>query len=395
MAETGGTAEGDTLVGIERLIGGSGDDSLVGAVSLEGGEGDDVLVGAAGVDNRYVALDGSDRIVDDGGTDDELAYDDGDHLYLWFSRRGSNLIISNLRTGGEVTIDDFLASGAAPSALGAGAIERISAGQVVFNVDPTKSPALSPRWLPQQRRSARYRAVICRMPSQRRLHIPMPGIWRGRRADTLILPSNSGPYRVDLTDGSETIDPGVSRGVDLTLVRIVRGSSAGDTLVGNDQSNSLAGGGGNDYLIGGVGADTLDGGGGVDTVSYQDSGAAVTISLESMDGQLGGDAEGDVLVGVEAVVGSAGEDFISAETITDDVSLFGGDGNDTLQGGGGASMLEGGEGNDSLGGGFANDRLVGGAGDDTLRGGGGADNLLGGAGLDVLSYGGDVASVSV
>ncbi|MFO0749352.1 MAG: calcium-binding protein [Myxococcota bacterium] len=77
------------------------------------------------------------------------------------------------------------------------------------------------------------------------------------------------------------------------------------------------------------------------------------------------------------------------------VTVFGGDGNDTLSGGTGADALYGGAGNDTLRGAIdaagdtASDTLDGGDGDDLLDAGSasnGADSFVGGAGTDEVSY---------
>ncbi len=68
--------------------------------------------------------------------------------------------------------------------------------------------------------------------------------------------------------------------------------------------------------------------------------------------------------------------------------IFGGEGNDWVQGGAQASVIFGGRGNDVLRGGRANDVLVGGSGNDRLFGNEGNDRLIGGDGNDSL-YGGD------
>jgi hypothetical protein len=57
--------------------------------------------------------------------------------------------------------------------------------------------------------------------------------------------------------------------------------------------------------------------------------------------------------------------------------LFGGAGNDHLQGGGGNDVLRGGAGNDNLDGGRGNDILIGGAGNDTLKAGSGKTLVYG------------------
>ena len=66
--------------------------------------------------------------------------------------------------------------------------------------------------------------------------------------------------------------------------------------------------------------------------------------------------------------------------------LFGGAGNDTIDGYHGNDLLDGGEGNDNLNGGNGIDVLRGGAGDDTMSvAGSGADAIDGGSGSDILS----------
>jgi VCBS repeat-containing protein len=67
--------------------------------------------------------------------------------------------------------------------------------------------------------------------------------------------------------------------------------------------------------------------------------------------------------------------------------LYGGAGNDTVDGMGGDDYLEGGAGNDNLLGGGGRDMLLGGTGDDRLGGGDDADVLLGGMGADTLAGG--------
>lgn len=120
------------------------------------------------------------------------------------------------------------------------------------------------------------------------------------------------------------------------------------------------------------------------------------------------------------VVGSGGNDTLTADTSAGDpvptaglsfdggndndtatigagtsvaVSLFGGSGNDVLTGGtgddtiagdAGADTITGGDGNDSINGGANNDSLVGGVGADTIYGGDGGDAIYGDDGNDNL-----------
>ncbi|PYE75962.1 calcium-binding protein [Xylophilus ampelinus] len=76
-------------------------------------------------------------------------------------------------------------------------------------------------------------------------------------------------------------------------------------------------------------------------------------------------------------------------------NVFGGAGNDTVEGQGFADHLYGGAGNDVLDGRGGNDYLEGDAGDDVLIGGAGNDTLLGGAGTDTYRFDGDFGNDTV
>jgi hypothetical protein len=80
------------------------------------------------------------------------------------------------------------------------------------------------------------------------------------------------------------------------------------------------------------------------------------------------------------VYGLNGNDHIEIENkVTNDAWLFGGNGDDHLQAGGGNTLLLGGAGNDHLEGGNARDVLIGGTGQDHLESKGGQDILIAGS----------------
>lgn len=143
------------------------------------------------------------------------------------------------------------------------------------------------------------------------------------------------------------------------------GKSGNDTLIGEVGADTLIGGVGTDTLIGGVGADTLQGGSDSDTASYAFGSAAITVNLTAGTGTQG-EANGDVLLDIENVTGSAFADNITGNNL--------------------ANTLDGGMGADNLSGGGGNDSLLGGDGIDNLIGGAGADNLNGGNGTDTAFY---------
>ncbi|WP_164019595.1 M91 family zinc metallopeptidase [Pyxidicoccus trucidator] len=86
--------------------------------------------------------------------------------------------------------------------------------------------------------------------------------------------------------------------------------------------------------------------------------------------------------------GGEGNDRIAVDAdVTANLRIDGGNGSDTLIGGGGQNTLEGGDGDDYIQGGAGNDRIVGGAGRDVMYGLGGNDTMLGGADRDYMDGG--------
>ena len=170
------------------------------------------------------------------------------------------------------------------------------------------------------------------------------------------------------------------------------GEEDNDLLKGQAGDDSLDGGDGDDTLDGGAGADALEGGAGFDTASYAKSGGGVQVDMSGGAG-VGGDAAGDVLSGIEAVIGSAFGDTLAGFDARD--QLAGGDGDDELHGNGAGDLMSGDAGNDTLTGGRGNDTLNGGADHDVLNGGKGKDVMDGGVGFDAASYAGSGGGVQV
>jgi Ca2+-binding RTX toxin-like protein len=191
------------------------------------------------------------------------------------------------------------------------------------------------------------------------------------------------------------------------------GMGGNDVLSGLKGNDWLEGGDGDDALEGGSGADVLSGGANSasttlnwgDTVRYAHSLSAVNVDLLRTTGQLGGDAAGDILTGIENVVGSwTGGDTISGDGGGNRIDgldgnnvIHGWGGDDVLLAGTGADMLYGDDGDDAISGadgidtidgGTGNDRLTGGAGNDKLRGEDGDDVLTAGEGDDSIVEGG-------
>jgi uncharacterized delta-60 repeat protein len=148
----------------------------------------------------------------------------------------------------------------------------------------------------------------------------------------------------------------------------VYAGNGNDTVVGNREGNALYGQGGNDTLDGGLGADSLSGGEGTDTVTYASRTRPVTVYIGRTEGNGEAGENDRVPADIEKVRGGSGDDLLSADSALRGTALYGGAGNDVLQGGEYA------------------DALWGEAGDDTLFNSGGADYFRGGAGADTVSY---------
>lgn len=193
---------------------------------------------------------------------------------------------------------------------------------------------------------------------------------------------------------------------------VINGLGGDDLMVGNLGDDILCGGLGSDVMIGGILTidilgDTSISAAGRDTVTYWDSSAGVTIDLANtvtinalnilgLELDLlnavvgsGGDAEGDIMVGMTDLIGSAYADNLAGN---DDANMISGlAGNDILTGAGGNDMLFGGDGRDRLDGGTGDDQMTGGLGDDHYVVDSGGDQVLDEIGF---SLGGGIDTVA-
>jgi Ca2+-binding RTX toxin-like protein len=397
----GSDAEGDTLTGIENLVGSVFDDALTGdgiANVLDGNDGNDTLSGLAGNDT-LIGRVGSDTFIGgigadwlDGGADSDTA----DYS------TSAQAVMVDLSTGtgegGDAEGDTLvLIEGIVGSALG----DRLT-GDANSNMLDGRGG---------------NDTLIGGAGADR-----LDG---GADIDTADYSASTSAVTVNLSTGIGA--GGDAAGDTLAAIEALIGSAFGDSLTGDDWANVLDGLNGNDTLAGGAGADSLDGGSGTDTADYSASSAAVSVDLAAGSGS-GGDAEGDTLTGIENLVGSIFGDVLAGDGKAN--VLHGSDGTDTLTAGGGRDTLIGGAGADSLDGGSGRDtadystsggavtvdlaagsgaggdaegdtfvaienvvgsafgdRLTGDARDNVLEGRDGADVLIGGAGADSLDGG--------
>lgn len=178
-----------------------------------------------------------------------------------------------------------------------------------------------------------------------------------------------------------------------------------EVVLSDANANTLFGGAGRDSLIAGGFDDVLFGGGGNDLfrvdsllgpnsfvmVSFLDgAGNGVVVDLAAGTATRG--AQVDRLFDISDIIGTSGDDVIRGQDVEDQYgmlighSFFGLDGDDALVGAFGPDLLFGGQGNDFLNGvgqsSFVSDRLFGGAGDDVLVN---TQVASGGAGNDVIT----------
>ncbi len=152
------------------------------------------------------------------------------------------------------------------------------------------------------------------------------------------------------------------------------GRGGNDTIRGLDGDDIINGGDGNDILIAGNGADVIVGGAGIDRIQGQNGGDTIS----------GNDGNDIILAGngLDTVIGGNGNDIINGNANSDRID--GNNGNDTLFGGSGTDSINGGGGADRIFGQTNSDTINGASGDDFANGGGGNDRLIGSTGNDSL-----------
>ncbi len=233
---------------------------------------------------------------------------------------------------------------------------------------------------------------------------PVVTIWDAGGNDTLDLSGYNTPSVIDLNPGAfssagGTVMSSIPSFAEVNAARLAAGLTArteasykafvdtyGVAFKNGLMTDNIAiaygaivenavGGGGNDRIVANSVANVIDGRGGNDTVSYHRSDAGVTVNLADGLAEKGGYAEGDTLIGIENVDGSAFADSLTGNALAN-----------ILNGEGGDDFIDGGAGNDVLNGGDGNDELIGGSGDDILNGGLGNDRLVGGGGTDMYVF---------
>ncbi len=311
-ANTGGDAAGDTLTGIENLIGSASNDTLIGDANdniLAGGAGQDSITGGMGSDTVDYSASASGVTINlaDGST----AGGDAEGDVLAEIENVFGTAFQDSLTG---SLGNNLFQG------GAGADTLVGGGGI----------------------------------------------------DTLSYASSAVGVSVNLL--ARTASGGDADGDWFSGMTHLIGSLGHDLLTGSDVANHLTGGVGNDTLYGGVGADTMVGGLGNDTfrvdnvmdVVTENAGEGTDLVLSSVTWTLGENAEHLTLEGFSAINGTGNglNNLITGNSYSGTFALSN-LGNNLLAGLGGNDTLIGNAGNDTLDGGTGTDSMVGGIGNDT------------------------------
>jgi Ca2+-binding RTX toxin-like protein len=316
-----------TNVQVTTLNGGEGNDTITGGAggeTLNGGNGNDTLTGGPGVDPHL------------GGP--------GDDLMIWNPGDGSEPV------DGEAGNDTFQFNG--------------GSGVDTMTISPNGQ-----------------RVTFFRNPGAITMNI-------GTTENLLATP----------LAGNDTVTG--SAGLAGLIAITIDGGEGDDILTGGDGNDVILGGAGNDTLNGAAGNDTLTGGPGVDP-HLGGPGDDLMIwnpgdGSEPVDGEAGNDTfQFNGGSGVDTMTispnGQRVTFFRDPGAITIDIGTTENllatplGGNDTVTGSAGLAGLinitiDGGDGDDTLTGGDGNDVIRGGAGFDTLSGGAGNDTLIGGPG---------------
>ncbi len=178
---------------------------------------------------------------------------------------------------------------------------------------------------------------------------------------------------------------------------VVSGGGGEDYVYGSNSSDALFGGFGKDLIVGGGGEDVLIGDdnylGAVHDWSYS---ITTEISVNTniygltFSGISGGLDDTGIIGDDDVIYGGTGNDYIDG--VGGDDEIYGGDNDDILLGSAGNDFIDGGAGNDAIkGDGFnvpvelqGDDYIDGGNGNDLIWGNSGNDELFGGDGLDTI-----------
>ena len=286
----------DTLSGLENLTGSAFNDTLLGTA------GDNVLIGLGGNDTLNGGA-GADTLLGGTGHDTYVVDNVGD-------------VVNETGGDGIDTVQASISFSLADSLHAIGAVENLTlTGLLAINGSGND--------LDNVLIGNAANNILIGLGGNDTLN-------GGAGADTLLGGTGHDTYVVDNVgdvvnetggDGTDTVQASISFSLADSLHAI--GAVENLTLTGllaingtgNDLDNVLIGNAGNNLLAGLAGADLVDGGAGIDTASYAVSNAGVSVSLMTGLGS-GGDAEGDTLIRIENLTGSAFNDTLEGDSGT-------------------------------------------------------------------------------
>ena len=379
---------------IERLVLGDGDDSVVGSadsagISVDAGAGNDTVRGGSGQDS-VIGGSGNDSI-DAGAGNDSLTGGAGDDTLI--GGTGDDTLVAGNNTGAgdsllggtgnDVLIDSYwnatldggsdadlfvLGYGDATVIGGEGGTDddTISFAEANDAVSITLTGDEAGTYQDSDGDDGSFTGIE---------NFELSG-----QGDTLSGAAASARMQVDAGAGADSIEGG--SGADS-----LDGGSGNDTIRGGSGSDTITGGTGNDSILGGDGNDVLDGSDGEDTI---DGGAGNDTLLGSFDTGvgdtfIGGTGIDDLWIDGSDVAAFAFDINLAAgsdqfgNTYSGIENVYGGAGDDTLQGDANDNILSGGDGADRF-------VVVDGFGNDTISGGSGGndDDVLD---LSALTFG--------
>ena len=370
-----GNAGADMLYGgpgNDRLMGGRDDDEVrgdAGSDMLWGGAGNDMLWGGAGNDTARGGA-GVDTLMGDAGND-----------MLWGNAGGDTLMggdgndMAGGGRDGDTVMgdagDDTLWGGAGDDTVYGGAgRDMIEGGAGADMLYGGSRPAAGAAYVADT-----YEAVISRAAADAHDDTPPTPLPNSAfYGNTVVYAGSDEAVTIDLDKDADaamagtqhTASGGHAEGDMLMDFQSIRGSAYDDDLTGDGMANFIRGHRGDDTIKGGDNAPV--------ELSYS-ANAEATPPVQQLDVTV------DVM---DVLWGGAGDDDIDGEGGPD--SIMGGDGDDTLKGGAGNDTIDGGAGDDSI---------MGGEGDDTLAGGAGTDTIDGGMGTNTLSFASFTEGVTV
>ncbi|WP_430014313.1 beta strand repeat-containing protein [Microcystis ichthyoblabe FBCC-A1114] len=202
------------------------------------------------------------------------------------------------------------------------------------------------------------------------------------------LNGNDGQDRLVGGDGDDVLLGGAGNDQDSFIVGIslyyagIYGGNGNDSLDGGSGDDYLDPGEGNDTINGGSGIDSM-------LLNYGGQTAPITITYTNSTNGTSSVGDSFQSIEIINLTSGSGNDVLNLSALSGDASIInGGGGNDSIISGiGWRDILDGSDGNDTLNGNDGQDRLVGGDGDDVLLGGAGNEQAQ--YGFDGGIYGGN------